>query len=94
MSRGKSWAFICAFVVLVIAITGICLAVTPVAASFPQTTTSTPHSNTLANTLHDQGPALVGAPSDSSLQPSADACLLCYSPSHKMLARLSGWMGK
>jgi hypothetical protein len=80
-------------VILVIAITGVCLAVTPVAASFPQTN-SIPYTSTLAITLHDQEPAPVPSPASTRSQPSADDCLLCYSPSHNLLSRLSGWMGK
>jgi hypothetical protein len=93
MLRGQSWAFICSFVILAIAITGICLAVTPVAASFPQVN-SNPYSATLATTMHDQGPDPETSPALASSQPSTDGCLLCYSPSHNMLARLSGWMDR
>ncbi len=93
MLRGKSWVLVCALVILATAITGVCLAVTPVAASFPQTN-SMPYNSTLATTLHDQEPVPAPSPVSTSSQPLADDCLLCYSPSHNLLTRLSGWMGK
>jgi hypothetical protein len=93
MDRGKSWVFICSFVILAIAIMGICLAVTPVAASFPQSN-PVPNRATLATTLHDQAPRPAALPALTSVQPSTDSCLLCYSPSHNLMTRLSGWLGK
>jgi hypothetical protein len=93
MLRGKGWVFICSFIILAIAITGVSLAVTPVAAYFPQAN-SIPYSSTLATTLHDQESAPLPSPALSSSQTSTDGCLLCYSPSHNLLSRLSGWMGK
>ncbi len=90
---GKGWIFICSIIILAIAITGVCLAVTPVAASYPQAN-SIPYSGSLATTLHDQKPAPASLPAPTSSKPSADSCLLCYSPSHNLLSRLSGWMSK
>ena len=93
MLRGKNWFYILSLAMLVISITGICLAVTPVAASFPQVNSNS-YSSTLATTLHNQGPEPAVSPVPTSSQPSTDGCLLCYSPSHNLLARLSRWMGK
>jgi hypothetical protein len=93
MPREKKWFFIFSLVILVISITGVCLAVTPVAASFPQAN-SIPYAGALATTLHDQGPDPTAVPAPASSQPSTVGCLLCYSPSHNLLTRLSGWMGK
>jgi hypothetical protein len=93
MMRGKHWVYIFSLVILIITITGVCLAVTPVAASFTQNNPA-PYSSTLATTLHDRGPDPAAAPSVASAQPSTDSCLLCYSPSHKLMTRLSGWMGR
>jgi hypothetical protein len=94
MLRGQSWIFICSFVILAIAITGICLAVTPVAAAALQNN-STTNAGTLDTTLHTQGSNSASPPAaQTTSQPSADTCLLCYSPSHTLLSRLSEWMGK
>jgi hypothetical protein len=91
--RGKNWFYILSLVVVVLSISAVCLAVTPVAASFPQVNSNSYHS-TLATTLHDQGPDPAASPVHTSSQPETVGCLLCYSPSHNLLTRLSGWMGK
>ena len=93
MLRGKVWFYILSLVILVISITAVCLAVTPVDASFPQTDPNS-YRSSLATTMHGQGPSPAAAPVSTSSQPSTVSCLLCYSPSHNLLMRLSGWMGK
>ena len=93
MPREKKWFYIFSLVILVMSITAVCLAVTPVAASFPQVNSNS-YRSTLATTLHDQGPDPAASPVPTSSQPSPIGCLLCYSPSHNLLTRLSGWMGK
>jgi hypothetical protein len=66
------------------------LAVTPVAAYVPQ---PFPFPFTyvggVATTLHTQEADLAKPPLAGS-HPTADSCLLCYSPSHNLLTRLSG----
>jgi hypothetical protein len=93
MFREHSWIFICWFVILAITITGICLAVTPAAAAAPQISSIT-YSSSLATTLHNQDTHQAAPAALTSSQPSTDRCLLCYSPSHNLLSRLSEWMGK
>jgi len=85
MPRGQSWIIFCSFVILAVAITGICLAVTPVAAAALQNN-SINNVGTLATTLHTQEANPAPAPAaQTTSQPSADTCLLCYSPSHTLL---------
>ena len=93
MSRGQDWIFVCSFVVLAIAITGVCLAVTPVAAFATQVNHFT-YNGALATTLHNQVTNLNALPAQTNSRLSADVCLLCYSPSHVLLSHLSRWMGK
>ena len=93
MFRSQSWLIICSFVILAIAITGICLAVTPVAASALQATPIASRSD-LATNLHTEKTGLNAPPpvAQMNTQPSTDGCLLCYSPSHILLTRLTNWM--
>ena len=95
MSKGTGWALLSFTIIIAFALTGLFLAVTPAAASGTQTTSFNYGMNP-ATTLH----STVVEPADTTLasplasQPSADGCLLCYSPFHSLLTRLSGWVGK
>jgi hypothetical protein len=91
----QSWFIICSFVILAIAITGICLAVTPAAASALQNTPVT-YNGTLATNMHTEEVDLNAPPLEAQVttRPAKDTCLLCYSPSHTLWSRLSVWMGK
>jgi len=81
--------------ILAFAMTGVFVAATPAAASVAQNTLFN-NGMTPATNLHTSGvqPAEPELASPLTPQPSADGCLLCYSPFHSMLVRLSGWMGK
>jgi hypothetical protein len=95
MSKGAAWTVLSFAIILAFAMTGVLAAVTPAAASGTQNT-SFNYGMTLATNLHTGGvtPADTTQPSPLTSQPSADGCLLCYSPSHTLLNRLSEWMGK
>ena len=97
MLRQKSLIVFCSFIILAVAIMGVCLEVTPAAAAAVQNA-SIPNSGNPATNLHGQaqGAGLNAAPpaGQSTSQPLAEKCLLCYSPSHNLLSRLSMWLGK
>ena len=95
MSKGTAWTALSFTIILVFVMTGVLMAVTPAAASVAQNTPFT-YGMTPATNLHSSEvqPADTTLASPFSSQPSADVCLLCYSPSHVLLNRLNGWMGK
>jgi hypothetical protein len=95
MSKGTAWTALSFTIILAFAMTGVLVAVTPAAASVAQNAPFT-YGMTPATNLHTSGvePAVITLVSPFTSQPSADVCLLCYSPFHALLTRLSEWMGK
>jgi hypothetical protein len=95
MSRGQSWIILCSLAILTIVSMGICLAVTPAAASAPYNLSNT-YTGDLATTLHTPEVSQAGPPqaAPAGSEPLTGGCLLCYSRSHTLLSILSGWMGR
>ncbi len=95
MSKGTAWTVLSFTIILAFAMTGVFLAVTPAAASRTQNTSFNYEMNPATNLHTSQSePADTMLASPLTSQPSADGCLLCYSPFHAWLTRLSEWLGK
>ncbi|MGD0004627.1 MAG: hypothetical protein ABSE06_10405 [Anaerolineaceae bacterium] len=95
MSKGAAWTILSFAIILAFAMTGVLVAVTPVAAYVAQNTPFT-YGMTPATNLHTSAVTSADTTLASPLisQPLAESCLLCYSPFHTLLTRLSEWMGK